>query len=97
MTTEQIKISAAQMTALDTAGVFEAGDADGLDVIRAAISGDHISVSAEAAAALHELANAADELGRERGRHDAAMYRADSRSLTTLACKVSRAARRSIH
>jgi hypothetical protein len=87
-----VRISPAQMCALETAGVFEADEADGLDVLRTAIVGHDIQVSHEVAAALHELANGADDIGREKGRADAAMYRADSRSLTALACRVGRSA-----
>lgn len=93
-----IRISPAQKAALDTAGVFELdeGDREELVTVRAAIEGDGIAPSLEVWRALNELANAADELGRDVGRDhkDAAMYRADSRSLTALACKVLREARR---
>jgi hypothetical protein len=85
-----IQITPAQMTALETAGVFEPEDWDGLEVVRAAISGQEIRPSEDVARALHELANGADEIGHERGRDDGAMYRADSRSITALACKVRR-------
>jgi hypothetical protein len=92
-----MRISPAQMAALETSGVFEPweGDAEELAIVRAAIDGGRITVKLEVSRALHELANAADELGHEAGleHDDAAMYRADSRSLTALACKVSRAAK----
>jgi len=87
-----IVISTAQMTALDTAGVFEVDEADGLEQLRGAIGGNRIHVSREVALIIHELANHADRLGDEVGRHDASMYRADSRSLTALALKVSKSA-----
>jgi hypothetical protein len=93
-TSAGVRISPAQMCALETAGVFAIDEADAkeLHALRAAIRGNRLSASHEVARALHELANGADELGHEKGRANAAMYRADSRSLTALACKVSRSA-----
>lgn len=97
---KQIRISPAQLTALETAGVFEIdeGDAAELVTVRAAIEGGRIAVSLEVSRALHELANVADEYGRDRFRDkdDAAMYRADSRALTALAFKVSRELREAL-
>lgn len=88
----EIRISPAQMCALETAGVFLDDESDGLDILRTAISGDRIRISMEVAMALHELANGADELSHQHGVDNSAMYRTDSRCLTALACKVSRSA-----
>ena len=90
-----VRITPAQMAALETAGVFDADESDEpeLVTVRAAINGACIVASDAVAAALHELSNSADELGHEKGREDAAMYRSDSRVLCNLAVKVGRAAR----
>lgn len=65
----RVRISEAQLTALETSGVFEPwdGDSEELATVRGAIDGGRIAISEDIARALHELANVADELGHERG------------------------------
>jgi hypothetical protein len=89
-----VKITPAQRTALEAAGVFEQSDLDDEAVVtvRNALQGDSLTVTDEVVAALHELANNADTLGSEKNRDDAAAYRGDSRSLTSLAQKARKAA-----
>jgi hypothetical protein len=88
---QTVQITAAQMTALETAGIFEMADDDELALVEA-ISGGHIVATEHTARLICDLSNNADELARELAGEQATWARTDARVLANLYGKMLRVA-----
>lgn len=88
-----LRISSAQMTALETAGIFECPETEGEIFLANAVRGRvlQISDSERLARAVCDISNNCDELSRELTDEQAAWARADSRTLSTLYLKILKA------
>ena len=91
-TTKTIRLTDPQLTALDTAGIFDCPDEEHEPLV-AAIKGDRLTVTDPEAFAriVCDLSNHADALAQEFNDDRAAMYAKDSRVLCNLMCKIRRA------
>jgi hypothetical protein len=89
---QTIRITEAQMTALLTAGVFDAPEGDEALLVEAII-GSKLTLNGngeQIARIVNDLSNNADELSRELTGEQATWARNDSRSLANLYCKLLR-------